>query len=979
MTLKSMRLLFVCITLLALTGLLAACGGGGNDNNNGLPPIGEDFSLIVSATPGNGTAPLTVTFFVTASGGVAPYAYAWDFDGDGVTDSNSNSGTYIYTASGVATVVVTDADGKTVTGSRSITITTGGGDVAGDELDVRFNASPQVGNVPFECQFTAFVTGGKEPYSYSWDFEGDGVPDSFLKDPLYVFEQVGDQVAGNAYVYYPILTVTDNRGVTATNLDDKDGNSQPDFRIPVNALPPSELSITAIANPLTGQAPLTVEFTGAATGGSGNYEYRWVFGDGDSSQFGASSITTHTYLSDGIYLATCTVQDTTTGQTITSAPLQVVAAVGQQFSIEISSDIADGQVPFVANFEATVRNGQEPIQYQWDVFDDDQGDPEPDLAIPPRLDANAVVTPDFTYRKNPVIHFANTARAATGAKQYIVRCVARDNLGNTAVSNLVRVTATGTFPPNGTPYYYEAERPDVVGTTFWDPTGATAHPLFGAVSGEWNARANPAVCSHPTGMTWIIGGEVLDENGNLEDLVDRGDSVYMYVPRALATGTGEGAIGKYNIGGESIGGVYGGGATPIPGLAGGLVRLNDDYGPAYPGGGGENCVQPFAGGQALRSSQFTIVGSAAAVFCHEIPESNPEGAYQAARNDFPDTDIYPAYPDCPDTGWNNDALPFVPTGLGCPIIYVFGGRTADGSPTDLVQKYYVYGFGSEDLGCDSPETHSFQTTSNQTNIWSNYFLRPDRDHNPDPEANPVIEDRQGVPLPTMPVATYGLTACVVETGVQAATPSFPNGPFRNAYIFGGINESGQVLNTCYSWNLNEGPDEAGNQDESVFIEMTPMPTPRAYGKALFLPYTFQIALVGGHDQNGVAMDTIDILTLDNPFNPSPGAWDTFEGTLPEALEACGAGYLDWAETGQSWIMTFGGWNEYNFTTSAYQARLRSEGNVVLKAPVPVVPRRNAGSCQSGSRVLGVSFNRFFLVAGVDENGSDSIVEVVSLP
>ncbi len=161
--------------------------------------------------------------------------------------------------------------------------------------------------------------------------------------------------------------------------------------------------------------------------------------------------------------------------------------------------------------------------------------------------------------------------------------------------------------------------------------------------------------------------------------------------------------------------------------------------------------------------------------------------------------------------------------------------------------------------------------------------------------------------------------------------------------------------------------------------MSTMPTPRAYAKALFLPYTFQIALVGGIDQNGVAMNTIDILNLTNPFNPQAGSWETFEGTLPEALEACGAGYLDNGETGSSWIMTFGGWNESSFSNSMYEARLRTPENIVLKTPVPVVPRRNAGSSQAGSRPLGVGFNRFYVVAGVDENGSDSIIEVLSLP
>lgn len=975
MTFTSMRLVVSYALIFALCIGIVACGGGGDDNDINGPIIGEDFSLMVMADPDTGPAPLTVTLFVTPSGGSAPYSYAWDFDGDGVTDSNMASGTHIYTQSGVAVVTVTDAANRVVTASKTITITQdgGGGVTPGTgELDVRFNASPQVGNVPFEVQFEAFASGGKEPYSYSWDFDGDGTFDSFLKNPLYIFEQTGQQTDTDTYVFYPVLQVEDNRGVIATNLDDADGNGNPDFRMAINALPPSELNITAIANPLVGQAPLRVEFTGAATGGSGEYEYSWNFGDGNSTSGSASSIVNHTYVANGIYLATCTVNDTVTGQSKTSSPLRIQATVGQNFSIDISGDITNGQVPFLSNFEVTARNGQEPIQYQWDIFDDEPLDPEPSLTTPPSLDRNAVVTPSFTSRKNPTFHFANTARE-NGAKQYLVRCVAVDSQGNTAVSNMVRVTANGTFPPDGNPYYYEAEKPDVVGFSYWDPTGTTSHPLFNATSGSWTPRANPAICSHPTGLTYIIGGEILDENGNLDDMVDRGDSVYMYVPRASANGTGETSIGKFDVAGNSIGG------TPIPNLAGNLVRLNDDFGPAFPGQGDRTPPpQP-----TQRTSSFTIVGSAAAIFMHEIPESNPYGNYEAARNN-PMTPI-PPYPDDPTTGWGNDAPPFNMNGLGAPVIFVFGGRTSDQGVVAMTQKYYPYGYGTEDLWYDSLEDE-FQTTCNQTNIWSNYFLRPDTDQYPGADADPEIDDRipgqagdtdQAGPLPDLPEPTYGLMAVGIETGVHSPSPQFPNGGFRSAYIFGGINENGQVLSSCYIWQLDTPP--GADNDESVWQPLANMPTPRAYGKAIFLPYTFQVALVGGHDQNGVALDTIDIFSFADQFNPGTGAWTTFEGTLPEALEACGAGYNDRAETSESYVLTFGGWNEESFTNAIYNARLRSASDVVLKAPVPVVPRRNMGSTQSGARLLPTSFNRYYLVAGVDENGSNSIIEVVTLP
>lgn len=66
-----------------------------------------------SASPTNGTAPLTVTFTNLTVGDIA--SYAWDFNGDGTTDSTSaNPAPYTYTSGGQyqAQLIVTDADGQ---------------------------------------------------------------------------------------------------------------------------------------------------------------------------------------------------------------------------------------------------------------------------------------------------------------------------------------------------------------------------------------------------------------------------------------------------------------------------------------------------------------------------------------------------------------------------------------------------------------------------------------------------------------------------------------------------------------------------------------------------------------------------------------------------------------------------------------------------------------------------------------------------
>lgn len=81
-------------------------------------------TLQVSATgnPNSGTAPLTVYFDTTASGGLSPYTYSWSF-GDGGSSSQRNP-SHIYTSAGTYTaqVTVTDGASQTQTDSDSVTI-----------------------------------------------------------------------------------------------------------------------------------------------------------------------------------------------------------------------------------------------------------------------------------------------------------------------------------------------------------------------------------------------------------------------------------------------------------------------------------------------------------------------------------------------------------------------------------------------------------------------------------------------------------------------------------------------------------------------------------------------------------------------------------------------------------------------------------------------------------------------------------------
>src|SRR5207249_4526267 len=86
------------------------------------------------------------------------------------------------------------------------------------------------------------------------------------------------------------------------------------------------LSATASGTPTTGNAPLSVSFTGSASGGKTPYSYSWNFGDGSATS--TLQNPSHSYSAAGTYTATLTVTDSsspaqaaTSSVTITASPV----------------------------------------------------------------------------------------------------------------------------------------------------------------------------------------------------------------------------------------------------------------------------------------------------------------------------------------------------------------------------------------------------------------------------------------------------------------------------------------------------------------------------------------------------------------------------------------------------------------------------------------------------------------------------------
>ena len=166
-------------------------------------------------------------------------------------------------------------------------------------------ASPMGGKSPVTVNFTGQGKRGTPPYSYQWDF-GDGTPSQSGQSVSHIYN--------NAGVYVVTLTVTDSNNQTAT-----------DSHLKITVTSSSGLSVTFQTSTLSGQAPLSVDFTAIAQGGVPPYTYTWNFGDGNSQTTSETTIS-HTYTLCGNYTASLTVKDSINAQANSSTAINVIPA-----------------------------------------------------------------------------------------------------------------------------------------------------------------------------------------------------------------------------------------------------------------------------------------------------------------------------------------------------------------------------------------------------------------------------------------------------------------------------------------------------------------------------------------------------------------------------------------------------------------------------------------------------------------------------
>jgi PKD repeat protein len=261
-------------------------------------------NVVPAAAEANST--VTITGSYTLGAGSGPRTDSFVFYGDGSStytlapDQNASTPyevilDHVYTNPGMYSVSMVEYDFFLLDGqSPTVPVRIGVG------LSVTSSATPSLIDPGQAVVFSATVTSGATPYSFTWVF-GDGTPPDHLPNVTHVYTTSGSFPAQ--------LTVTDAGGGSVTMVRN----------ISVNA----PLQAVAMATPGSATPGQTIEFAASAQGGSGTYTYAWVFGDGSAPSTTRNA--THSYGATGTYTATLWVNDSF-GSSATNAVVVTVTA-----------------------------------------------------------------------------------------------------------------------------------------------------------------------------------------------------------------------------------------------------------------------------------------------------------------------------------------------------------------------------------------------------------------------------------------------------------------------------------------------------------------------------------------------------------------------------------------------------------------------------------------------------------------------------
>jgi PKD repeat protein len=301
---------------------------------------------VVAPNPADVGAPVSVTINGSAGAGSGPWVYLVGSFGNsqsassdiyGVNDTTPwsyNVTGLTYPTTGTYEMVVTVVDFFYVSSIAYYNLTV----VAGPLVTV--HANPTTVEAGHAVAFSANVTLGVSPYTYSWSFGDTGT--SSQAAPSHVYATPGNYTAS--------VLVNDSGGGNAT------GN------ITIQVVP--GVIAHAAANVTTTDVGLPVSFTGSASSGSGPYgPFDWNFGDGSKA---TTASATHTFTTAGTYHVTLNVTDSLGFVGTTSVTVVVNAALaGGSITANPSSPASGATV----SFSVGASGGTSPLSYAWSFGD----------------------------------------------------------------------------------------------------------------------------------------------------------------------------------------------------------------------------------------------------------------------------------------------------------------------------------------------------------------------------------------------------------------------------------------------------------------------------------------------------------------------------------------------------------------------------------------------------------------------------------
>jgi PKD repeat protein len=317
--------------------------GGGN---YATAPANVAPVAVAAGVPSSGTAPHSVNFSGAASTDANgdSLTYAWTFGDGGTATGRLTSHTYTTAGAYAAILTVNDGRGGTDTASVAVSVTP---PVTNLPPVAVAAGVPSSGTAPLAVNFSgaASTDANGDSLTYAWTFGDGGTATGRLTSHTYA----------TPGAYAAILTVNDGRGGTDT------------ASVAISALAPNVAPVAVAAGvPTSGNAPLLVNFSGAAsTDANGDsLTYAWTFGDGGTA---TGRLTSHTYAS-GNYAVILTVNDGRGGTDTASVAISVtnLAPVAVAAGVPTS-----GNAPLLVNFSgaaSTDANGDS-LAYAWTFGD----------------------------------------------------------------------------------------------------------------------------------------------------------------------------------------------------------------------------------------------------------------------------------------------------------------------------------------------------------------------------------------------------------------------------------------------------------------------------------------------------------------------------------------------------------------------------------------------------------------------------------